>query len=115
MTRGMFFRVMAALGLGQAIKRPDGSDCKSSDLVVGSSSGVVCLEPGHGEPPCKEGENRCPLGHCQKPRNVWVGEYTQMLPSNKEWPIAFEQHVCSTCGIVYVQQVEEPAAEKRQD
>jgi hypothetical protein len=92
MTRGMFFKMLAALA--QDINIP-----RCSDARIGKDTACWVDQE------CKEGEERCPLGHCQKPMVVWLGEYTQRVTTSQqpEWPIAFEQRVCSTCGVVYVQ------------
>jgi hypothetical protein len=57
--------------------------------------------------PCKEGEERCPLGHCQKPTVLYLGEYTnRVTPQPNEFLMytskIAEQHICTKCGIVYV-------------
>ena len=121
-SRAMFFKLLAAVGLGQDIQRlpytplpefppqlpscPEGYDC----TVI--KDGVVRFTPQ--EHPhlreCKEGEERCPLGHCQKP-----SEFVLLLRSVgandgegvKMDGFDFFRHgasVCSTCGMLYVKQ-----------
>lgn len=88
-----------------------------------TKEGVSLVPDGHGEwieePPCAEGESRCPIGHCQKPsaylepKPIWgKGEregtemtgLTMMYYEPGKW---IAQRVCSVCGIVYVPQEKE--------
>jgi len=104
MTRGMFFKMLATLGLGQS----------SGTLICDTGTlhcEVICKE--------KEGEERCPLGHCQKPsaylepKPIWGHddkapdregtEMTGMTWAYYEPGKWVAPRVCSTCGIVYVQ------------
>lgn len=72
---------------------------------------------GCGPEPCAPGESRCPLGHCQKARVVKLQPLYEVpcmryrvdgtladdgLPCGVVGGPPFEQHICSTCGIVYV-------------
>jgi hypothetical protein len=117
MTRGMFFKVLAAVGMGQQAQHFP--MCKDAKI------GEVCLT----DESCKEGEERCPLGHCQKPRHLSIvdeGEHClarefDQEATNKESQTERDAGVvtmkpcketadtfmsaCSTCGIVYVTKV----------
>jgi hypothetical protein len=100
MTRAMFFRMLGALGLGQQAHdlptQPYGCVIAGSNLVCNGKT----MQPG-GVPKCADDEERCPLGHCQKPGLILVKVYPfSGLLSGQ--PYHLEQHVCSTCGIVYV-------------
>jgi hypothetical protein len=106
-TRLAFFKLLAAVGLTQLPSQdPAGTQC----LV--SNDGI---ELRFAPCSCGEGDERCPLGHCQKPTIVKVQQMTPMdsvawrdagteqvkvdFPSG-----AFELHVCSACGIMYAPQ-----------
>jgi hypothetical protein len=54
---------------------------------------------------CKDGEEHCPLGHCQKPRPQWAHDSPSVIHSTFVLEDDFGRqplHVCSMCGIVYV-------------
>ena len=103
LTRMAFFKLLAAVGIGQGIANAPVS--------------VQCLEAGPGKKTwvwtkcdCAEGEERCPLGHCQKPHTLVHivhdlkngGEgfaVTSWRTTDVEY---IAPSICSTCGIVYV-------------
>jgi hypothetical protein len=49
-------------------------------------------------PSCKENEERCPLGHCQKP----IIRMFYTIQSSQGVAGACEVNICSSCGSVYV-------------
>lgn len=96
--------MVGALGLGQQAGKPK---------VVPSicSPEYPCTDNGinHDDAPapvlaCKPSEERCPLGHCQKPARIYPIEYSNEGPTEGAQFVnpAGKLHVCSTCGIVYV-------------
>lgn len=100
----------ALLGIGQLSKGVTGIGVGN----VGITPGGGCPGPdGHGHPceSLKEGEERCPLGHAQKPNaTLWAvpvdkNDYNHQLQMLMEyvgpWIVP---KVCSVCGIVYVKQ-----------
>lgn len=99
--RGMFFKLLGALGLGQHCLKPEGCSVPPGWGEMPNANKCVALRDGlywnapcsPSDVECKEGEERCPLGHCQKPHNQTAifGDIEEILG-----------HVCSTCGIVYV-------------
>lgn len=136
MTRSAFlFKLLAVVGVGQAVtlRQPKGSqgavtlpDCSlRDDLIIqnGPSEAQQCLRWSHDkhtfewakcDEGCEKGEERCPMGHCQKPaaylepKPIWgKGEregtemtgLTMMYYEPGKW---IAQRVCSVCGVVYV-------------
>jgi hypothetical protein len=123
MTRGMFFRVLAAVGLGQGVGWPDAKPrpmWPTAQRVIRTQ-----VDP---TPQCNKNEEHCPLGHCQKPRILEVksADITERVAEAMEclkksthrfdldcgyitspWETN-EQHVCSACGIVYIPLREKP-------
>jgi hypothetical protein len=106
MTRGMFFKVLAAIGLGQTIRKDEHGRKLECTTMWPNSASEICttLE-------CGPGEETCPLRHCQKPRAVAFLRYFDKpcmdRPADGEncvtaHELTIEQHVCATCGIVYV-------------
>jgi len=85
MTRAMFFKMLASLGLEQSNKGT--GSCIITELNP-------CISP------CKEDEERCPLGHCQKPELGPV--FTIFGDENHLGVSKSTTHTCSACGVVYV-------------
>ena len=85
--------LLAMLGLGQW----SGSSHSSG---VPMCFGWVDGQMAQIECPCDEGQERCPLGHCQKPRQFDVREASMAAVFNDNDHLLL--HTCSTCGIVYV-------------
>jgi len=101
-TRLAFFKLLAAFGLGQATV---GSDKQCLREIPGHKGGV---EWRHCDAGCEKDEERCPLGHCQKPTirpllitSIGANENEAIkLDDVRLAPMAAS--VCSICGIVYV-------------
>lgn len=54
--------------------------------------------------PLPPGEERCPLGHGQRPEMI-LAQIVYPCPSNATcfpMQVSRKQHICSICGIVYV-------------
>lgn len=90
LTRLAFFKWLAAVGVGQAATT-NGRYGQCLRRVPGKREyeWTTCYEE------CPPGEERCPLGHCQKPRVFQAQDARNVIE-------ALEQHVCSVCGTVYV-------------
>jgi hypothetical protein len=110
MTRGMFFRLLGALGFGQTLTQPTP---QNSGPVKPSWDGPYSDEQGgcfvttHTpfalmRVPCKEGEEYCPLGHSQKAElgPVFVLESDPNMQNAARSKAL--THYCAVCGIVYV-------------
>jgi hypothetical protein len=116
LTRAGFFKgLLAAIGLVQVLPKPDNKQC------LRQVPGKYEFEWTRCDADCEEGEERCPLNHCQKPRVVKVQAMTEMdtfqwrndgtgaQPTKTDIPSgAFEQHVCAVCWVVYVPQETKP-------
>jgi hypothetical protein len=98
MTRGMFFRMLAVMGFGQATVTLDPSKMKDGECLRWTEKAELVTVPCKAG--CKKGEERCPLGHCQKPQAVDV---IVDAPRITLQTLQIEDaRVCSICGIVYV-------------
>lgn len=113
LTRVGFFKLLAAIGIGQATKV---TTCKVGDVCELSysrgqlpqkSDDKQCLRQVPGKykfewtrcnVDCEEGEERCPLGHCQKPDMFMVDEVILAATTQR---FVRQLHVCSTCKILY--------------
>lgn len=99
--------VVGVMGLGQQVKT-DEATC----FVFDGHD----LKEGPCRPACKPGEERCPLGHCQKPLYLDVldidgGQVMHPIRivnifgtanGKKSWSTwNIKPHVCSVCGIIY--------------
>jgi hypothetical protein len=93
-TRMAFFKLLAAIGLGQAAKA---NGAVTYPRPCPDFPDGPCVETGPTKMSCKDGEERCPLGHCQKPAQVGLA-----APENPSGTLFVHARVCSTCGIVYV-------------
>lgn len=114
LTRLAFFRLLGAIGIGQAAK-----ECTSKHpCLLGTPLDLThirpldpekqCLRelPGHNrfeevrcDAGCEKGEENCPLGHCQKPDLFTVDE---VILGSTTGRFVRQLRICSTCGIVYV-------------
>lgn len=125
LTRVGFLKLLAAVGIGQATRTQPTQP--SSDVLIQtgplSDPATQCLKPSLDHrgweftkcnADCENGEEKCPLGHCQKPsaylepKPIWgkggregteMTGLTMMYYEPGKW---IAQHVCSTCGIVYI-------------
>jgi hypothetical protein len=88
MTRGMFFKwFAAALGFGQeGVYTKTGENCRKLLCVKLTDGTELCTEK-----ECGEGEDRCPLGHCQRSNIFYLGE-----PGKGAYV-----HSCIVCGVAY--------------
>jgi hypothetical protein len=109
MTRGMFFRVLATLGFGQAsaVGKFSPENCVEVDDNGRVWNHVPCQKQSH-----KKGEELCPLGHNQKPRKEMfpiVSENGGTITIHEDTIPAATMygervHICSECGMIYVPQ-----------
>ena len=88
--------LFAMLGMGQQgayTKNDDyGRTLSCTKVLDGDTLKEFCAEM-----ECGPGEERCPLGHCQKPSKAGLAK---PISTDEQWFI--DAHICSTCGIVYV-------------
>lgn len=94
LTRLAFFKLLAAVGIGQAVPRDQLQCLQSNDgkeLHFASCS-------------CESDKENCPLGHCQKPRRINGTTSSLTIYAADEGAALgqVELHVCSVCWIVYV-------------
>lgn len=123
LTRLAFFKLVGAMGIGQAVNLKPNEICCPDNMGQGATrneilagpkdqdDNFICMasdEHGHLHfAPCACGtdEERCPMGHCQKPKRI-NGTTSSLTIYAADDPGAalgqVELHVCSVCGIVYV-------------
>ena len=82
--------------------------------IANAPVSAQCLKPGPGkktwvwtrcDADCEEGEEKCPLGHCQKATRIYPLEYNAKPGSFESYQFvdtSGKLHVCSVCGTVYV-------------
>lgn len=108
MNRKSFFQGLGAMLFGGQFvnvqkkdARADGSACKNSDaLRWDTAGGRYCVKTEPDEP----GEEKCPLGHVQKPHIYFFRAYLTLeaaegFAGSGQFG---EQHICSQCRIVYI-------------
>lgn len=102
-TRLAFFKLMAAVGIGQATTRTLPTQSSGEQCLGSDRSGPLKWVPCHDE--CADGEEKCPLGHCQKPQKIngTTSSLTLYAAGHGNAIEQIEISVCSVCGVVYVQ------------
>lgn len=105
LTRLGFFKLLAAVGVGQAAHK------LRTKGVVWTGGEVGQARPTNEDAPtwaavkiCEKGEELCPQGHCQKPKRINGTTSSLTIYAADEGAALgqVELHVCSVCGIVYV-------------
>lgn len=113
LTRLAFFKLLAAVGMGQQVLQDCGSKnpCLTSNGHIGAVPAWKCAALDGRVVECapKEGEEYCPLGHPQKPSYHLAPVPTDIHEYNRQRQLLMEYgggwivpSVCSVCGIVYV-------------